>query len=59
MWNLQNKTKRIHRYGEQIAGGERQEVEVGKMDKGGEKVQTASYKISMFWRCNILHGDCR
>ena len=30
---------------------------VGKMGKGGQKVQTSSCKINTSWGCNVQHGD--
>ena len=32
--------------------------EVCEMCKGGQKVQTSSYKISKSWGYNICHVDC-
>ena len=31
--------------------------EVGKVDEGGQKVQTSSYKINKSRGCNVQHGD--
>lgn len=31
---------------------------IGKIGKGGQKVQTSSYKINESWGCNIQRGDC-
>ena len=28
-----------------------------KMDEGGRKVNTCSYKINKAWGCNVQHGD--
>ena len=48
--NKQNETRR---YREQIGGCQRGgELGVGKMGKGGKKVQSSSYKI-------VSHGDVR
>ena len=66
MWNLkskQTKTKLKHTENPspQVARGEGWEE--GKMDKGGQKVQTFSYKISKWGlqdylpRCNTQDGD--
>ena len=41
MWNQESQT---HRYGEQTGGCQR--LWVGKMGKGGQKVQTSGYKIN-------------
>ena len=29
----------------------------GGMGKGGQKVQTSSYKVNKFWGCNIYHSN--
>ena len=31
---------------------------LGKVDEGGQKEQTSSYKIHKSWGCNVQHGDC-
>lgn len=31
---------------------------VGELDEGGRKIQTASYKINKYWRCNTQLDDC-
>ena len=30
---------------------------VGEMGKGGQKIQTSSYKTNKSWGCNVRHGD--
>ena len=31
---------------------------VGEIDKGGQMVQTSSYKINKLWGINVQHWDC-
>ena len=44
-------------YREQTGGCDRQGWRVGEMGKGGQKVQTSSYKISKSWGCDVQHDD--
>ena len=30
----------------------------GELDKGGQKVQTFTYKINKYQGCNVQHDDC-
>ena len=32
--------------------------EVGKMDRGGQPVQTSHYRMNKSWRYDAQHGDC-
>ena len=45
--------KEAHRYREQISGSQRQEVKWRQKGKGGQKVQTSSYKIMNSRECNM------
>ena len=43
----QNKEKnQAHRYGEQVGGGQRQDVKAGQNVSGGQKLQTSNYKMN-------------
>ena len=52
MWNLKNQT---HRNREQPGGCQWQGLEMGEMGKGGQNIQTSSYKINKFLECNVQH----
>ena len=54
MWNLKNQT---HRNRGQICGCQKQEVGVGQLDEGVQKVLASSYKINKFWGSNGQHDD--
>ena len=45
MWNLKHQ---IHRNRDQICGCQRQEVRVGQLGEGVQKVQASGYKINKF-----------
>ena len=47
--NKKQKTKKknqAHRYGEQVGGGQRQDVKGGQNVSGGQKLQTSNYKMN-------------
>ena len=47
----ERKKKEAHIYREQISGSQRQKVKWGQKCKGGQKVQTSSYKIMNSSKC--------
>ena len=59
MWNLKNKqtkNKLIDTENRLVVARDGM-WEMGKMDEGGQKVHTSSYKTNKSWGCNIEHGD--
>ena len=58
MWNQKKKkkTKLIDTENRSVVSSGRV-WEGWKMDEGGQKVQTSSYKINRCWGCEVQHGD--
>ena len=56
MWNLKNKTLSSY-IKKRLVVARGKGWGVGEMGEGGEKVQTASYKINKSWGCNVQHVD--
>ena len=55
--NKNRKQSHIHRYREEMSACQRAEVGGGWMSKGGQEVQTFSYKINKAWEYNIQPGE--
>ena len=49
--------KKPHRKIDQICGYQRWGLGLGKLDEGGWKVQTSSYKINNYLECSVQHND--
>ena len=57
-WNLKTETNnRTHRYREKVGSCQTLGEGVGRVGKGGQKVQSSSYKIIKSWGCNVQRVD--
>ena len=54
---LKKKKEKTYRSSKYNNSCQRQNVETQKMDKGGQKVPTYSYKNKQVLGCNMHHGD--